>query len=364
MQIGIVNFGAYIPLHRISKRVIGEMWGRAVGRGEKAVANWDEDSLTMAIESCIDSMVGCDRDSIDGILFASTTPPYREKQSASLMRKVLNLRPITFSADICNSLRGGTIGLKIAMDAVKAGAGKKYLVAASDLRISAPNSDLELEFGDGAAALMVGCEDVVATINAHQTVCSEFIDIWRRDKDSYTQMWEDRFALTEGYQKIMVQSLKDFFNKLSIRPEDYTMAAIYAPNLRALRAVSRKVGLEFGKQISTRLFGDVGNTGNAFAFMMFIEALEKSKPGDRILLAAYGDGVDLFDFKVTEKITDTTRGRGIKKHLASSAPLESYGGYLRFRNLLEWGFDRRPPDRTSLPILNRESSQIYSLHGS
>ena len=111
------------------------------------------------------------------------------------------------------------------------------------------------------------------------------------------------------------------------------------------------------------MFDRVGNTGVALAFMMLVEALEKSKPGDRILLAAYGDGVDLFDITVTEKINDRSKGRGIEGHLASSMPLESYGKYLRFRDFMEWQFDRRPPDRTSLPIINRESNQIYSLHG-
>jgi uncharacterized OB-fold protein len=98
--------------------------------------------------------------------------------------------------------------------------------------------------------------------------------------------------------------------------------------------------------------------------MMLVEAIEKSNPGDRILFASYGDGVDVFDLTVTEKIKQYERGRGIEKHLSSSVALESYGRYLRFRNLMEWEFDRRTPDRTSLPVISRESSQVYSLHGS
>lgn len=341
MQTGIVGFGAYIPIYRMKRKVIGEMWGKYGGSAEKAVANWDEDSLTMATEACLDSLGQCDRDAIDGILFASTTPPYREKQSASFIRKVLDLSSESSTVDICNSLRGGTIGLKLAIDSIKAGSARRLLVAASDLRIAPPNSGLELEFGDGAAALLVGNKDVIVAIDNHFSLSSEFMDTWRRDKDRYTQMWEDRFVLSEGYEKVMTKSIKAFFGKLDVKPEDYTRAVIYAPNVRVMREVSKIVGLDFGKQISTRLFEKVGNTGAAFSLMMLVEALEKSKPGDRILLASYGDGVDLFDMTVTEKINDFARGRGIEKHLVSSIPLDNYGRFLRFRDLMEWELDRR-----------------------
>jgi 3-hydroxy-3-methylglutaryl CoA synthase len=254
------------------------------------------------------------------------------------------------------------VGLKFALDAVKANSGGRFLVAASDLRACAPNSALELEFGDGAAALLIGDKDVVATISGHHSLSSEFMDTWRRDKDLYTQRWEDRFALSEGYQSLMVQGIKELFRKMDRGPSDYTRAAIYAPNARALSSVARAVGLS-KEQISTVLFDRVGDAGTALAFMMLVEALEKSKPGDRLLLAAYGDGVDAFDLTVTEKIGSLAGRRGIEKHLASGMDLKNYGGYVRFRDLMEWEFDRRPPDRTSLPVINRERDQIYSLHG-
>jgi len=362
-QVGIVGFGAYIPIHRMQKKVIGQMWGSIGGRGEKAVANWDEDSLTMGVEACIDSLRNFERDRIAGVLFASTTPPFREKQSASLIRKVLDLPSDSLTVDFANSLRGGTLGLRMAMDAVRAGSGANYLVAAADLRVSAPNSTLEAEFGDGAASLLIGNKDLLVTINGHYSFTSEFIDTWRRDRDAYSQRWDDRFVLTEGYRRLMVKALKEFFKKQGTGPKDYTRAALYAPNARSLSSVAKATGMSFSEQLATDLLDRVGDTGSAMALMMLVEALEKSQAGDRVLLAGYGDGVDVFDLTVTDKISQYKRGRGVEKHLASGMPLKSYGRYLRFRDLMEWEFDRRAPDRTSLPVLYRESSQIYSLHG-
>lgn len=362
MEAGIVSFGAYIPMQRMQRKLIGDMWGNQGGAGEKAVANWDEDSLTMAVEAGIDCLGGRERDAA-GVLFASTTAPYREKQSASIIRKVLDLAPACLTLDSAGSLRGGTAALTAALDMAQASPGKTYMVSAADLRKPAPASALELGFGDGAAALLVGTEDVIATVNAHRSRSSEFIDLWRRDKDLYTQMWEDRYVVSEGYEKMMGENIVRFLEELHAVPGDYARAAISAPGPGPLRVVCRKTGFSFGSQVSAGLFESVGHTGAALPLMMLVEALESAAPGERLLLAAYGDGVDLFDLTVTERIARLPRKRGVAGHLASRLPLESYGRYLRFRSLMEWEFDRRPPDRSSLAVIARESSQIYSLHG-
>ena len=45
---GITAYGAYIPLHRLSRAEIARAWGGKTAPGERAVASYDEDSLTMA----------------------------------------------------------------------------------------------------------------------------------------------------------------------------------------------------------------------------------------------------------------------------------------------------------------------------
>jgi acetyl-CoA C-acetyltransferase len=48
-MVGIVSYGAYIPLRRLGTSRRG--WNLP---GEKAVANWDEDSITMAVAAAHD----------------------------------------------------------------------------------------------------------------------------------------------------------------------------------------------------------------------------------------------------------------------------------------------------------------------
>ena len=48
-MIGIVSCGAYIPYYRLKKETMAQAFGKGAGKGEKAVAYWDEDSITMAV---------------------------------------------------------------------------------------------------------------------------------------------------------------------------------------------------------------------------------------------------------------------------------------------------------------------------
>ena len=69
-MVGIVRFGAYVPLHRLGKETDG--WTTA---GERATANFDEDSITMAVAAALDCLEGVDRKRVDGVFFASTSSP-------------------------------------------------------------------------------------------------------------------------------------------------------------------------------------------------------------------------------------------------------------------------------------------------
>ena len=58
---GIASYGAYIPYFRLSRAEIGKAWGGGGGKGERAVASYDEDSLTMAVAAARDCLKGIDR---------------------------------------------------------------------------------------------------------------------------------------------------------------------------------------------------------------------------------------------------------------------------------------------------------------
>ncbi len=362
-MIGIMGYGAYIPIYRLSRAEIARAWGGGSRGGEKAVANWDEDSLTMGVEAAIDCANGIERQLIDRLYFASTTPPYREKQSASILAAATDLREELVTADFTSSLRAGASAFRAGLDAINAGSAKRVMVVASDCRLPAPASEFESTFGDGAAALLLGDSEVAVDVEGSYSLTSEFIDVWRTEHDTYSRTWEDRFVLSHGYQEITMQVIKGLLQRYNLKPADFSKAVVYGPNTRSHSALMRASGFDPRTQVQDPLLSTLVDTGAASAMMMLVAALEEAKPGDRILWASYGDGADAFILKVGDNIERLKDRRGIKHHLASKMILPNYETYLRFRNLMEWEPERRPPDETSLNVLWRETHAILRGRG-
>jgi 3-hydroxy-3-methylglutaryl CoA synthase len=361
-MIGITSYGAYVPMYRLSREELSRAWGGG-GAGEKAIANCDEDSLTMGVEAAIDCLAGADSKTVDALYFASTTPPYREKQAASLMARVLDLRPDIPTIDIGNSLRSGTIAVGLALNAVKAGTAKKALVVASDLRIPAPNSEYEPLFGDGAAALMIGDSDVAVAVNDYYTMTSDFLELWKREKDTFHRTWEDRFLADEGYMKILPQAIASALKKVGLTPKDVDRAVYYAHDGRKHAEVARRLGFDPKTQVQEPLFNTIGNTGTAHSLMMLVAALENARAGEKLLWASYSDGADVLTLNTQPQIENIKNRRGYKRNAASKSYISNYEKYVKFRNLMESEAERRPADFSFLPMLWRERRQNMSLIG-
>ena len=51
MAAGIVSWGVYLPYWRLERKAIGEAFRTPGGRGRRAVASYDEDTTSMAVEA-------------------------------------------------------------------------------------------------------------------------------------------------------------------------------------------------------------------------------------------------------------------------------------------------------------------------
>ena len=359
-MVGITSFGAYVPFLRLDRGAIGKG-----GKGEKSMANFDEDSITMAVAAVMDCLNGIDRDSIDGLFFASTTSPYREKEAATTVAVSSDFRQDILTADFANSLRTGTNALRSAADAVAAGSARQVMVAAADIRLGAPGSAFEQSFGDGAGALLIGEENVVATLEANYSVNQEIMDTWRIDGSAFSRTWEARFTGTQGYQKAMREAILGVLKKAGLKAEDFAKVVLYTPDARSSSRLAGGLGFDPKSQLQDPLFGVMGDTGSAYAIMMLVAALEESKPGDNILLANYGNGADAFVFKVTDKIKEMTSPRGMKGNLASKHVIDDYSTYLSYRSILPGTADIYPIPfgNTSAPAMFREVDKNFRFHG-
>ncbi len=335
-MVGITSYGAYVPRTRIPLSVLGG--GRLKEGGpEKAVAWNDEDSVTMSVSAAMNCLRQVDRSTVDGLMFASTTYAFREKQAAALIAKALDLPRGIRSADFSGSLRAGTAALRSAIDAVEAGSAHNVLVVVGDCRMGAPGSGLERNGGDGAVAFLIGGTDAIATLEDSFGVSDEIVDLWRGDGDRFVHSWEDRFVIQEGYTPNLIEAARGVLERLGASLSDYAQVCLYAPDARSHAAVARELGVS-ADSLQDPLFGRLGNTGAAFAPMQLALALETARPGGRILVANYGDGAEALSWRVADAIEKLSERRGVSWHLARRRAVPTYDRYLKARSLdsREW----------------------------
>ncbi|MFC1986818.1 hydroxymethylglutaryl-CoA synthase family protein [Chloroflexota bacterium] len=362
-MVGITSYGAYIPYYRLPRSVIGKAWGQPGGRGEKAVANYDEDPISMSVTAAMDCLKETDPRTVDALFLATTTAPYKERQNSTIAATALDIRREARNVDFTNCLRAGTNAMLSAMDAVSAGSAKSVLVTAADMRLGAANGENERAFGDGSAALLLGKEGVAVEIEGSYTLSDDIADNWRAHDDTFVRSWEDRFGIEEGYLKIPAEAAAGVMKKCNLTPKDFAKACFYGPNTRRHGALGKKMGFE-PAQIQEPLLDTVGNTGAALPLMILVAALEEAKAGDRLLLVSYGNGSDALVLRVTDEIEEIRDRRGIKRHLEIRRTLDNYEKYLRWRGLIPLEPAARPPKNpTSMASLWREHRSALPLYG-
>lgn len=361
-RVGLVGVAGYVPRYRLSSAELAPVWGGSVGAGERAVANYDEDALTMAAEAALAVVGGRDPSRVGACFFASTSAPYVEKSCAALLACIADLPSGVVTADLGGSLRAGTTALRLALDAVAAGSVSQALVAAADMRPAPPGSELELAFGDGAGAVLVGSEDVVATLEGACTVSHEFTDVWRNDGDHYVQALADpAFVRTHGLDRHMAEAVEGLLQRTGRKRADFAHVVLYAPDARTHAALIRELRLPETAAVTGGLIARAGNTGTASCLLGLAAALERAAPHEQILVVSYGNGAEALLLETTGAITSAARpARPVSAQLAGGRPLGHYGKLLRFRRHVETEAVRT---FSSVPTLVREERQNVRLYG-
>ncbi|PKM90479.1 MAG: 3-hydroxy-3-methylglutaryl CoA synthase [Firmicutes bacterium HGW-Firmicutes-12] len=358
---GITTYGAYIPYNRLDRERIKEAFGKPVLTGEKAVANYDEDSITMGVSAALDCCKNINPQDIDAIYFATTTSPYKEKQCATVISGVIDSRKSVRTADFGNSLRCGSTALLAAMDGAKNGL--NVLLSVSDCRLGAADGLNEVVFGDGAVSFALGNKNVIAEILDWYSISSDFHDQWRATDDIFVRNWEERFCVTQGYNKFMIEAAEGVMTKTGLKPEDFYRVVIYAHSTRYQLEIAKKIGFR-PDQIQDSLYASIGNTGAASAPMMLVASFEEAQPGDKILFMTYGEGSDAVVFEVTKEILKLKYRPSINKYINTKKVTMNYEKYLRWRKLIITEPAKRPrQERSSLPEYYRNSDKNFALYG-
>lgn len=354
----IASFGTYVPLFRLSRKEMGDAWGVPAVPGERAVANGDEDSITMAVAASADCLAGIDPRSIDALFFATTTAPYDEKQCAGVIAAALDMRKDINTADFTGSLRAATTALRAAAAAVDSGSASSILVVAADCRLGEPQSAWEQLLGDGAGAVVVS-KHGPAVLRGFRSIAGEQMGVWRRSDDRYIRSFEIKAETRYGYVESTVRAGKAVLRECDVAPGALAKAIISAGDPLSLGGVAKSLGLR-SEQLEDILFLSVGSPGTPLVLMMLASALAQAKAGDRLLVVNSGDGADAFLVEIGEGFAPAGGRKGLAGCLAQRRSLPNYSAYAQRRKLMK----RDEPDpRGSAVTYWRDTNIVLNFHG-
>jgi 3-hydroxy-3-methylglutaryl CoA synthase/NAD(P)-dependent dehydrogenase (short-subunit alcohol dehydrogenase family)/putative sterol carrier protein len=369
-MIGITSYGAYTPRLRLSRAAIVQSMGwfapaiMAVAQGERAMCNWDEDTLTMAVAASRDCLKGVDKNELDGLYLASTTLPFADRQNAGILAAALNLNRQLVTADFTASLKAGTTALMTALETVKSGERRNVLVTAGDSRQTKTAYFYEMWFGDGAAAFCVGAENVIAAYKGGYTVSCDFVDHYRGADRRFDYMWEERWVRDAGYSKLIPEAVQGLLQKTGMTMTDVDRLVFPC----FFKAEHRKIAKQLGaapEKVVDNLHEVCGETGAAHPFLMMTRALEEARPGERIVVVGFGQGAQALCFEVTEQIDELAPRNGLKGTLENRKATDNYPKFLKFRDLIqtEMGIRAEAPTQTATTVLYRKNKMILGLVG-
>ena len=369
MSVGIHAFGGYVPRLRLARRVIAEAnaWFnpalKTLGRGERAIAGWDEDAITMAVEAARDCLAHRGRDGIAQVLLASTTLPFQDRQNSGVVAEALHLAGAVGTLDVAGSQRAGTSALISACQVARGGGGP-VLVTSAEKRRTKAASPLELTTGDAAAALLVGEGEGVAKLLGHATRSTDFVDHYRGQDERFDYVWEERWVRDEGFLKIVPEAVAGALAAAGIDAGAIDHFCCPSPMRRAGSSVVKKLGLAEGS-LRDNLQGRCGEAGAAHPLVMLVHALEEAAPGERILVVGFGQGCDALVLEATGALADARPERGISGYLERGRADTGYHRYLGINDLvaLEHGLRAETDRQTGLTTLYRNRKMALGLVG-
>ncbi len=340
---GIARYGSYVPYFRLLRSAIGS------GRGERAVASYDEDAVSMAVEAARDALRGASVP--DALVFATTSPPYAEKLNAATLQAALSLPATLRSIELASAPRMGLGALLLGLDL--AASGQRSLVAVADVVIGGPGGARESQGGDAAAAFVTAPDDeACAVCLGRASATTEVLDAWRLPEDRFVSQWEERFG-AEVLAPVLADTVTRALHQARVEPTDLAAVIVDATNARAAVGLPRALGLK-PEQVADSLAASVGRAGAAHAGLLLARALDGARAGDRILVASLADGCDAAVFEVTERIGDARPAHAVDAWIESRRNDLPYNTFLKWRGILPFEPPRRPdPERPCAPPMHR-----------
>ncbi|MCH4208845.1 hydroxymethylglutaryl-CoA synthase [Bifidobacterium sp.] len=312
MKVGIDRIGFSAPNRYLdlvdlahARGVDPNKYLTGIGQRKMAVPALSQDIVALGANAAEDALSDCEdaeKASIGLLIVATESGVDQSKASALFVHELLGLPDSMRAIEIKEACYGGTAGLQIAADFVRAHPGAEALVIAADIARYGLNTGGEVTQGAGAVAMLVAENPHILALEERSVVRSRSTDdFWRPNYSAeafakgkyseqvYLEMFAEDWREAESLGLTQVGDLQALlfhipFSKMGRKGLRSLESVIPITDYERLRA-------RFEKAI---IYGqDVGNLYTASLYLSLISLLEQDESlyeGDRIGLFSYGSG--------------------------------------------------------------------------
>lgn len=313
-MVGIVSYGVYIPKYRIKLEQIASAWHKeprdilsGLHVSEKAVANLDEDAITMGVEASLAALAMSKISSaeIGSVFVGSESHPYAVNPSSTKIAEYLGIGHDYFAVDLEFACKAATAGLQVTLGLLESGKIDYGLVIGSDTAQAKPHDILEYTSASIGCAYILGRKttEVIAEVKETLSFSSDTPDFWRRDGIRYPSHF-GRFTGEPAYFTHVLSAARNLLAKTKLKPSDFDYCVFHMPNGKFPRVVAKKLGFTDVQLASSLTVDMIGNPYTASSLLGLASVLDIAKPNQSIFLVSYGSGAgsDAFVLTTTKRI--------------------------------------------------------------
>ncbi len=311
--VGIVGYGAYIPMNRLKASEISRVWGSfGAPIEEKAVGAMDEDVVTISVECARYAVKQANirPEEIGAIYVGTESKPYAVKPCGTIVAEAIGATPHVMAADYEFACKAGTEAFQTCIGLVSSGMVKYAMAIGADTAQGRPADALEYTVACGGAAFIFGLKSdgTIANLEGSYSYVTDTPDFWRRGREMYPRHGS-RFTGEPAYFQHVVGAAKGLIGELGYEPSDFTYAVFHQPNVKFPIKAARILGFGMDSIKPGLVVPLVGNTYAGSTPIGLAATLDVANPGDRILVVSYGSGAgsDAFSFVVQKAITNDRR---------------------------------------------------------
>jgi len=301
----IIGVGSYLPKNVLTNKDLEESldttdeWITSrTGIKQRHIVSKNEATSDLALEASLMAIIdsGIDKDDIDLIIVATTTPDKVFPSTACILQAKLKIKECP-AFDVQAVCSGFIYALSIADNFIKTNSAKNILVVGADSMSKITDykdRSNAILWGDGAGAVILSASDNLGILSTHIHSDGKFENLLHVPKKNDSSLGDTIEMQGSQVFKMAVNTLDKIVDETllanNLQKKDIDWLVPHQANIRILEATARKLDMDMSKVIVT--IDKHGNTSAASIPLALDQGVKenKIKPGNLILMEAFGGG--------------------------------------------------------------------------